>query len=1169
MARTARTLVVALAVLVVTSAAAPACTDGVDLPNSDLPHMPLVLPRGAPSAFCGSLCDAEPACAAYVYLASGCDTSTAGSPVCYLKTAVPASRSTACRCSAAMPPRAYPPAPARGPAAFSLVSADGAVSASLDAVTGGLLFVSVASINVTVALDGWALSLDGLVINSTALPPPDGAAQPAPDTVVFTYSGAAATGGHAVTVTYDAPTGMGGVRKTLAVAPPAGVAAFGVGSVSPWDALVLAAPAASALYASGDMGAYGVFVRLADGATGLLAAATNPFLYPSATPTADGRLLLHVGYHPALTWNATTPAAPTPAPLVADAGLLLLYPLAGVPAPPAAATRRARVELEPWAPAAAVAGAPAGAVDTGAGSRFEALSFGGAGGGAARLDPAALNKAERDAFRRAAEAHVVARPNATIAVHIPWTENDYQLDVANATHLVEYVRILTRLSQLGVDRILVASQNSDLSSIALSQDDWRWEEALWLAEGEALRNGTWAPGDALAPSLAQLLEVAHALGVFPIPYVYPILGFVAGNPDNVPEWLYPSPGPGGRKYYADLGNRAFQDYFIATMLAFSAQMGSPGWGHDYSYLIGPGTSAYSQWAGFRRMLVETRRAASGPGKPEWTVDQRQASHTWSPWFWVAGSYAEPLQSDEQTESWTALVQDVHIDRTDADHQRLMNYDYANAKFCAPSNMPGFMLHNTDRNERDGSMPYTDFNVRDFDYYAFSYAVLSAVASGGANWVVNMLPARDEGEFTAFPMASASNVSGSVAFFRAWRAWADAHIDHIRNAKPLPAPPAPGVVDGWVMGPTHAGGYAFVFLFNPNFPMLQPAPGLLALTADALDIACAANDTFVVEESFPVVGTLTTLPCGANFTYMMEGKSAVMLTIKPVAAAGVPALAGRAVRAGSSAALVSGGRELEVANLRDVGPPGAGGPPVCADEPAPAYALLRAAPGARAPDAFVRAAGGARVRVPAAWADEEAESAAAASSSSSSASSSASCFRFPRGTGGAPSPPAGFRALALRPPPPAAGATFVHSSPVAGMAYNASFAGGPLFGVVRVPAAVLAQLDARAAEYPVPWTADDAAVAWLAPGRLLAVLDVRRSLPSTAVVTATLGGAPAPVLPTWSCRTRQIESCFQGFFVDVTAAAREGVDVPFVLALPGVPAGSFGGVYYDNVDTIDA
>lgn len=43
-----------------------------------------------------------------------------------------------------------------------------------------------------------------------------------------------------------------------------------------------------------------------------------------------------------------------------------------------------------------------------------------------------------------------------------------------------------------------------------------------------------------------------------------------------------------------------------------------------------------------------------------------------------------------------LLQDLHIDRTDGNRQRQMNYDYAQSKLCQPSAMPGFMHHNSDR-----------------------------------------------------------------------------------------------------------------------------------------------------------------------------------------------------------------------------------------------------------------------------------------------------------------------------------------------------------------------------------------------------------------------------------------------------------------------------------------
>jgi hypothetical protein len=47
-----------------------------------------------------------------------------------------------------------------------------------------------------------------------------------------------------------------------------------------------------------------------------------------------------------------------------------------------------------------------------------------------------------------------------------------------------------------------------------------------------------------------------------------------------------------------------------------------------------------------------------PGEPDYVVDNRQDSHAWGPWMWAAGSYAEPLQGDEQPTSWAAFLRDV-------------------------------------------------------------------------------------------------------------------------------------------------------------------------------------------------------------------------------------------------------------------------------------------------------------------------------------------------------------------------------------------------------------------------------------------------------------------------------------------------------------------------------
>ena len=296
---------------------------------------------------------------------------------------------------------------------------------------------------------------------------------------------------------------------------------------------------------------------------------------------------------------------------------------------------------------------------------------------------------------------------------------------------------------MGVERILYAGGNSAVSAVNDCEDDWCWENVLWLNYGEALREGRWAPGDPVADSVAQLVQLSAALGVSAIPYVYPILGFTANRTSPPPPWLSPENGNSG-KVYAQLSNREFQDYFIDTTVKFSSAMGAHGAGYDYtcvfkqppraralaqtsaisypsratatclsfarvsptpltpftppptpicSYFWYQGASKYAQWAGWRRVLLEVRAALSGPGAPHHVVDNRQASHEWSPWMWAAGSYAEPLQSDEQTTSWTAFVQDVHIDRGDANRQRQMNYDYAQSKLCQPSAMPGFFHHN--------------------------------------------------------------------------------------------------------------------------------------------------------------------------------------------------------------------------------------------------------------------------------------------------------------------------------------------------------------------------------------------------------------------------------------------------------------------------------------------
>lgn len=676
--------------------------------------------------------------------------------------------------------------------------------------------------------------------------------------------------------------------------------------------------------------------------------------------------------------------------------------------------------------------------------------------------------------------------------------------------------------------------------------------------GEGIREGVWAPGvDALPPTVQALSDFGANLNVSRIPYVYPILGFrQPPGSGPLPPWLFPS---GQRKggYYADLANREFQDYFIDLTVNFSKVTHAYGAGYDYTY-FDSSASQFAQWSGWRRILATVRTRLSGDGQPDYIVDNRQQSHAWSPWMWAAGSYAEPLQSDEQTTSWTAYVQDMHIDRTDGNRQRQMNYDYANNKLCQPSAMPGFFSHNTDR-ACGPPNPSVECNVRDFDFYGTPYTLLSAVATGAANMVVNLIPSRDLGEFESFPIEETTYSTASVAFYRTWLDFARDNRALLLKTKPFPVPPAPGVIDGTYAIADNAG---YMFLFNPNSRALSTPPGLIVFDAANLDIVCAPGDVFAISEVWPVVAAnFSTVSCGANFSVAVEGRNALILSVAPVAAAAPAleedevsvALLGRLVRSAASATLLvkRGLLRLPLGDgvLADASTPAGTRP--CASPVAPLYALVPTP----LLNASVTVANGGAVEVEGGgWVVTR-----ASSSSLLSEATSGGCWPLPRSFSPAPVAPAGFTLLALTRTAAPPTSSFAHSAPIDGMGFDPSFAGGVLNGTVNVPAAVIAQLAARAAAYPVQWNASDLEIAWLAPGRLLAYIDSAGLLPSGVSIPATLNGAPVPVQEVFSCRTSHTESCFQGYWIDLSAAGvRADTDYSLSMTLPAfAPGGGYG------------
>ena len=281
-------------------------------------------------------------------------------------------------------------------------------------------------------------------------------------------------------------------------------------------------------------------------------------------------------------------------------------------------------------------------------------------------------------------------PNSTVKINVAWTENDFQLDIADAGNRTIYKRIIDRCADFGITHILFAPRNSDVSDRQNNTDAWGWEQILWFGMGQRLRLGMWAPGDPLPASLTEMLQYMKSKNVKPVAYVYPILAFLAGtvgcppgagrckdgtNPpwivngsyylkdhasDIMPEAARPALWLGGElgngPMRASLAAPSLQEWLPDTMVKFAAQTGAGGFGFDYTYFeqnidgtAGPNPSTaasqYSQWAGWRTILQRLHTAKGGKacgggqygaGASSCVVDNRQQNHAWGPWMWAQG-----------------------------------------------------------------------------------------------------------------------------------------------------------------------------------------------------------------------------------------------------------------------------------------------------------------------------------------------------------------------------------------------------------------------------------------------------------------------------------------------------------------------------------------------------
>jgi len=552
---------------------------------------------------------------------------------------------------------------------------------------------------------------------------------------------------------------------------------------------------------------YGIFERFLD-RTGLFALVQNPFL---TVEHAAGSF--SISYSPGMSWRATY------GPFKSDIGCIGTYQLSGRTVPATA------VDEWEWQPTAGSS------------------------------DGSDEDEAEIAAFTNCVRAFVLDPHAKGVRIHVGWTENDYQIDLAKPEGRTEYKRIIDRTATLGINTLLFGPSNTDISAEKDDADVWHWEHVLWLGLGQKIRKGQWKPESSPVPSSVQeMLDYAKSKNVKLVAYVYPVLPF-AGNPN----WLV-----GEHKDAASLANHEFQDWLIKELLAFYRRMGIGGYAFDYTWLDLPGATEYSQWWGWRRVM-ETLRTS----EPDIVIDGRQRYQAYGPWVWLAGSYPHPTSTDEQPESFIPFP-DLHFDRVSADRERYTAYLYRIDDFCPPELMPGFIGHQTARNDDTGQRVNASFRQRDWDYLGWRYSLISSIAAAGLNNVVNMIPARDLAENRYFSRSD-------VHFFRHWLEWADQNRAYLLNTRFILGQPQIGKVDG-----TSAlvGNRGYIFLFNPNGRKLE-----VRLKLDQ-SIGLGGPGAFLLRELYPQDGKRVGKPGAGFWNYgdevpiPMDGASALVLEIVP-------------------------------------------------------------------------------------------------------------------------------------------------------------------------------------------------------------------------------------------------------------------------------------------------
>ena len=129
--------------------------------------------------------------------------------------------------------------------------------------------------------------------------------------------------------------------------------------------------------------------------------------------------------------------------------------------------------------------------------------------------------------------------------------------------------------------------------------------------------------------------------------------------------------------------------------------------------------------------------------------------------------------------------DLHTDRLAANEERSVAWNYRNLELCPAEVLPGFAMHQTDRDPtvlQHDQRSNNHSRARDYDLLGSRYSILSSIGTAGLNNVINMLPARDEQEFSNLPQED-------IDFVHGWMNWTDSHVEWIRQTKTITEQPS--------------------------------------------------------------------------------------------------------------------------------------------------------------------------------------------------------------------------------------------------------------------------------------------------------------------------------------------------------------------------------------------